>query len=67
MPKAMNMVSAKLQYLSMSVAICTPTGVKLTKVLKIDGNTTKYANAIPAKNNSVDDTMIGSAIFFSCA
>ena len=66
MPNAMNMVSAKLQYLSMSGVMLTPAGVKPTKVPKIDGKTMKYANAMPQKNSNVDDTMIGIAIFFSC-
>src|SRR3954468_2034130 len=66
MPNTMNIVSTKLKYLSMSVAIVTPTGVKSAKKRNAIGKTTKYANAIPTKNSNVDDTSSGTTSRFSC-
>src|SRR5258706_9782948 len=65
-PNTMNIVSTKLKYLSMSVAIVTPTGVKSAKNLNAIGNTMKYANDIPTKKSSVLLTSSGTTSLFSC-
>jgi len=65
-PKAMNIVSTNDRYLSMSVIICTPTGVYFAKKPNAIGNTKKYANAIPQAKKNTLETSTGSTRRFSC-